>query len=449
MTPSSSSLPRGVGAGVAICAAYPLLHLIRNTFHLPMPEACGVLGLLLSLLAAAFTAARRTLWADASAFMSVIAGAAGLTLSPDHHPTPLLLAAVISAVHAISRRDLRPAAGALVWTLAFSHPMNLERARAWMTDREWRLLALAAFALILAVGAALSDWRLRGLAWRTDVRKLLDPPPRRLAIMAAAAAFAGLTALDALLALPHWSAPISLLLVSVAMFIAGHMSGRPLFLAYAMSLLGGTIALGGLAWSGGFGGLATGSVIGAGFLLWLARFWQQQLLNDTPWTTAGRAIPAARRTAQAMSLVALLSTAAAVPTLPSVGAGLLAAVLLLMALYFTRDAGERQESLSAAAAATLVVSSAWIIENAGWAADPPTFALTIPYALRAASARWNGPALNLAFSAAAMSALGLALMDADVWRLIDLACAVGALVLSNARVEQRPTAVAVTVHGSV
>jgi hypothetical protein len=60
-----------------------------------------------------------------------------------------------------------------------------------------------------------------------------------------------------------------------------------------------------MAWvTPGWPGALFGLALAGGYLLWLARFWDQQLLDGSAWTTAGRLIPAARRLAYVGSSLA-------------------------------------------------------------------------------------------------------------------------------------------------
>jgi len=114
----------------------------------------------------------------------------------------------------------------------------------------------------------------------------------------------------------------------------------------------------------------------AAFLwLWLSRFWQQQLLNGEPWTTAGRGIPYARRTGFLVAALAVLIAyqIALWPTHPTVVApdnsaprwvaGL--AAIGLLCLVTTRDA--RLSSSRAMAALTLAaLGAAFLFALARW-----------------------------------------------------------------------------------
>ncbi|MFO0839713.1 MAG: hypothetical protein U1D55_14455 [Phycisphaerae bacterium] len=105
-------------------------------------------------------------------------------------------------------------------------------------------------------------------------------------------------------------------------------------------------------------GILAGIAIAAGFSLWLARFWRQQLLDGVAWTTTGRLIPTMRITAYAAIAIGVVEALLAAWTVSSTVGIVGAACWLILTLMLLRDwNGVRVNSLAAA-----VVSGAITIE---------------------------------------------------------------------------------------
>lgn len=146
----------------------------------------------------------------------------------------------------------------------------------------------------LLVGCILAEWRRRRRAWASQPRLLLEPlAPQPLAD-------AGIVLLSVLAgglataARSGWTPP-GVALAAVATLGLGHRRERQALSVLGLLLLGEAVVLTGIDWwPGGSEGLVTGWSLAGLYLLWLGRFWSQQLLNGTAWTTAGRLIPAAR-----------------------------------------------------------------------------------------------------------------------------------------------------------
>ena len=140
-------------------------------------------------------------------------------------------------------------------------------------------------ALLCACTPVLVYWLRRRRAWLTEPQRLLEPMPRPAAAFVAglvAACATGVVALVAAAPIPAWGAAIAGLTVA-------HLTRWPAAAMLGLMLLaGGFVAAGHLLFPIPLGrGLLLGCALAGLFMLWLERFWKQQLHNGRPWTTAG------------------------------------------------------------------------------------------------------------------------------------------------------------------
>ena len=139
---------------------------------------------------------------------------------------------------------------------------------------------------------------------------------------------------------------------------------RGLAIAAAAVLLVLGIVTAGSAWIlPGWGGALLGCGLAGVYLLWLARFWEQQLLEGRPWTTAGRLIPVTRRAGCATATACLgLAVGVAVSGEAATGQTMWqpAVTLLLCLLLASMLVGEaaKQGSVAAALGACLATVAA-------------------------------------------------------------------------------------------
>ena len=158
------------------------------------------------------------------------------------------------------------------------------------------LLLSGAASLALAVGALLVDWRNRVQIWRTDPAGLAAPLPTHRRYYAVVLLLCGLTGVGAVGAPDAALTPLAVILAAYAALTVGHRRCSTPIGRFGLVLVGWAIITAALAWLPAW--LANGS-LGAALagllLIWLARFWQQQLNAGRPWTTTGRLIPAARQ----------------------------------------------------------------------------------------------------------------------------------------------------------
>ena len=155
------------------------------------------------------------------------------------------------------------------------------------------LIALAALALVL--GDVWLRRRHRLTTWIADPKRLLATPALSGGGLWIAVPLALLAAASAV---PHaWSvaAPLTAWLAALVLAGAGHMGRLAPLSAAGLLLAGLGLAAVPRTWFGVRDPAASiGLSLAALWMLWLAQFWKQQLLNGQAWTTAGRLIPATR-----------------------------------------------------------------------------------------------------------------------------------------------------------
>ncbi|MBI5863051.1 MAG: hypothetical protein HZB38_00790 [Planctomycetes bacterium] len=130
-------------------------------------------------------------------------------------------------------------------------------------------------------------------------------------------------------------------------------------------------------------------------MIWLARFWRQQLLDGAAWTTAGRLIPAARLLAVA-ACVALAGAFAARLTaqhtpdsMSGIGAAFVLVLFLLLFRLQSREAGENSSPIAATGAWLAAWSAGWpladLLQAMRLPLEPALAACVVPVAYLAAS----------------------------------------------------------------
>ncbi|TWT44292.1 hypothetical protein RAS1_07020 [Phycisphaerae bacterium RAS1] len=326
-------------------------------------------------------------------------------------------------------------AGCIAWIL---RPAGLNQAAG--------TIALAAAGVaVLALAWVLSlvqrEWRRRSQLWMSAPDLLAEPPEpaiqahRTILALCVAAGCAGLSGGSAALA------PIALLLAALAALGVFHLQRRgPDATGFlGLMLLSAAVVSADLAWlprsdlSG-----ARGVLIAGVYMLWLSRFWSQQLLDGRPWTTTGRLVPMARRAAALASPMGFVLILAAVITERSRGEPGLAAVIvtaaaaLLFSLMLTRDALARDEPLMLLAGVLAAASVALLIGTKLEAPALPSAligaALPLGALLLALRARGSN---GLTVTGGALNAYVLVIMPA---------CATASVLLDSHAAARWPTA---------
>lgn len=239
---------------------------------------------------------------------------------------------------------------------------------------------------LLALGLVLADaWirrRHRMRVWLADPEQLLEQSALAGWLICVSVPLALFAAGSAV---PHAGSPVTPLtawLAALAFLGSGHICGLAPLGAAGLMLAGLGVAAVPRAWLGVQDGSAViGVSLAALWMLWLARFWVQQLDDGRPWTTTGRLIPAARANAVLLTGGMLLlaihfrlgreAPSAASTTAFSFACGL----QILLALAFWRRA-LLDDSVACAIGGSLAISSAVL---APWTpgTDTPLFLLAV------------------------------------------------------------------------
>ena len=151
-------------------------------------------------------------------------------------------------------------------------------------------------ALLLALTAVWQRWRARRADWLAEPERLAQDRPADGRAAALVVALSGLSALGAGLAGPVGLVPIGLTAAALGTLTAGHRRASVVVGEFGLLLTGLVVVYGAGRWlPGGSASVTLGVALAALWMIWLARFWQQQLHDGRSWTTAGRLIPSARR----------------------------------------------------------------------------------------------------------------------------------------------------------
>ena len=207
------------------------------------------------------------------------------------------------------------------------------------------MVVVAAAALLAVLAIVLAHWGYRRRVWIEDPQRLMDPPARHIGLHRLVIAGCGLVGLGSVLLPTAGLTPLALVLSALACLTVSHRRRSDGMGELGIVLLGLGIVTAGSAWVlPGWGGALLGCGLAGVYLLWLARFWEQQLLEGRPWTTAGRLIPIARRLGCAAApacfgLAVGAALSAGTPTGQTVWrSGVTAVLCLLLASMLTRDA---------------------------------------------------------------------------------------------------------------
>lgn len=160
----------------------------------------------------------------------------------------------------------------------------------------WLVLGGGAGLLGIVVATVLRDWRRRITEWRRDPASLLDdPPPYRMTYGAVVVLAMGVGLLGVVVPRAIVT-PLGLFLTSLAVLAIGHRRRSDGTGEVGMGLVLITIATLPQGWlPGGMLNAILGLALAGAYLVWQGRFWEQQLDDGRPWTTAGRLIPYVRQ----------------------------------------------------------------------------------------------------------------------------------------------------------
>lgn len=248
---------------------------------------------------------------------------------------------------------------ACMCVLVFPADALAGRAGAWA----WGMNLVGLLSLAAVVCTVLADWWRRRRRWLEDPQRLVRSLPAHGVLFGGLVRVSVLVGLAGLLQREAASTPSAVAMAALTCLTVGHVRGWLVVSEIGLVLVGEAIVTASLAWlRPGWSGALLGLGLASGYLLWLARFWDQQLNAGQAWTTAGRLIPVARR----LSYVA--AAGAVVAAVGSVGSGdhlvqpvWLAGVALLCLLggmlLFVRDGREHRRIDSALAACMLAFAT--------------------------------------------------------------------------------------------
>ncbi|MBU0617358.1 MAG: hypothetical protein KKI02_06560 [Planctomycetes bacterium] len=279
--------------------------------------------------------------------------------------TDLVVLLVLSALNWVLRIGAwapYPAIALLVCLLAMVVPASTldARARAWGVG----LNAAALLCLGVVIWTILLDWRRQRRQWLERPEWSADAPPARGTLPAVLVVVCVLIGLGGVLFHGFWFTPPALWLAALTCLTIGHARGWLLAGEIGLVLVGAGIVSASMAWlTPGWPGALFGLALAGGYLVWLARFWDQQLLDGVAWTTAGRLIPASRRLGYAASSGAIAATIVGLTTdaFTEQSLWILALTLLLLLVLMSllvRDGLEFGQSGAFAASCLVTVAAA-------------------------------------------------------------------------------------------
>ena len=255
-----------------------------------------------------------------------------------------------------------PAIALLICVLAMVVPASALEAHAptWGVG----LNAAALLCLGVVIWTILLDWRQRRRQWLEQPQWIPDAPPTRSTLLAVLVVVCVLIGLGGVLLHGFWFTPTALWLAALTCLTIGHVRGWLLAGEIGLMLVGAGIVSASMAWlTPGWPGALFGLALAGGYLVWLARFWDQQLLHGVAWTTAGRLIPASRRLGYAASSGAIAATVVGLTTgaFTEQGLWIVALTLLLLLVLMSllvRDGLEFGQSGAFAGSCLVTVAAA-------------------------------------------------------------------------------------------
>lgn len=229
-------------------------------------------------------------------------------------------------------------------------------------------LLLSAAALAAVCGEGFWRRRFRQTVWIKSPEQLLNDP-RGANVAATLGGLCGIAAGVAWMPTMQTSAwsPIGLALAGLAILGWGHFFGSAGIGFAGLLAVGAAVAAIPTAW---FGAATVGPLVGwvlaACWMLWLAKFWDQQLDEGRAWTTTGALIPIARGAALAFAM-ALLRQAFDFAFVLTPGTTIFQKTVILLSLLFLMIAFLRSAQRQGSYASTL---GFWV---AGWSLFFVTF----------------------------------------------------------------------------
>jgi hypothetical protein len=387
------SMPAGVGVGTfvaGVSGAAIVLLAVDSTGSLSRSAFAHVLTALTALWYAASRLAARSatrvspasgpwdrghdasVWAYA-ALACGLAAVANLASMPKGFnasdrsagATDLVVLVALSALIRVFRTGAwatYPTIALLVYLLVVLAPKNALEARASAWGIGLNAAALLSLAAVLA--SVLRDWRRQRRRWLEQLDAAVADPAGASSLSAILVIVCVLVGLGGMLFRGYWFTPTALWLAALACLAIGHVRGWLVVGEIGLVLVAEGVVFASMAWlTPGWPGALLGLVLAGSYLVWLARFWNQQLLDGRAWTTAGRLIPASRRLGYMASsgavaaAIAGLATGAFAEQSAWLGALTLLLLLILMGLL-TRDGLEFGQPSASAASCLVAVAAA-------------------------------------------------------------------------------------------
>ncbi|HPC23031.1 MAG: hypothetical protein KBH81_04635 [Phycisphaerae bacterium] len=217
---------------------------------------------------------------------------------------------------------------------------------------------------VLSLGAALvpvlAYWRNRRRGWQLQTERLLEPPPPWRLWWTGVQVLAGLTGIAALVVRDAPLAAFGPALAAIGASVAGFRQRAVAGGSLALVLASEAAILATLAWLPDFGFNAlAGATLAGLWMIWLSRFWTQQLHEGQAWTYTGHLVGPARRIGCAAAVVCLalavseVAGPAAVPAISvpqMIWSGVTFLLLVRLARMLGRDAGQGENWLGPFAA---------------------------------------------------------------------------------------------------
>lgn len=225
---------------------------------------------------------------------------------------------------------------------------------------------IAGLGLEAALRDVLVERRHRRRAWLTDPRRLLERPAASPLLRRAVPASGWAVGILAAAQPAPGVSGVSLIIAAMGCGTLFHRRAIPRSGDLAMLLCAEALILSATEWTGSLlaGGVLGGTLVALAFAL-LAAFWRTQLDDGIAWTTAGRLLPAVRRTALAgaalafgLALSAALGGAGIAGQQPLMIAAAMAGLAAAWALLQLAD-GDGPIELAAALATTGPVLWMW------------------------------------------------------------------------------------------
>ncbi|MFQ5805128.1 MAG: hypothetical protein ACE5I3_01620 [Phycisphaerae bacterium] len=254
-----------------------------------------------------------------------------------------------------------PAVTLLACLLVLVIPPN--SLRAYGTTCGVGMNVAGALSLFVVIGTILLRWWRRRRLWLQDPRGAAELPIPSGALLALLVGASLLVGIGGVLLREAAFTPSAVLLAALTCLTIGPVRAWLVVSEIGLILVAESVVTASLAWvRPGWSGALLGVAVAGAYLLWLARFWDQQLNDGVAWTTAGRLIPIARRLAYAayVGAVALASggfSAAELQSQPVWMAALTVLLLLGGMSLLVRD-GQEHRRAGAAFAACLTALAA-------------------------------------------------------------------------------------------